>query len=116
MQFSGGGGGDKLLLRRFLDQCSRSGSKEAQDGYRRELRHFTRWRDQNHPHLHLRELDPALVQDWVSQLREQVEGGELLPLVSSHWETHQTTADAQTPGHRDVDQPAENWLGTLHVA
>ena len=32
--------GDKLLLKRFLEQCSRTGSKETQDGYRRELRHF----------------------------------------------------------------------------
>ena len=71
--------GDKLLLRRFLDQCSRSGSKETQDGYRRELRHFTRWREQNHPHLHLRELDPSLVDDWVSFLREQVANGSLKP-------------------------------------
>ena len=52
---------------------------ETQDGYRRELRHFVRWRDRNHPHLHLRELDPALVDDWVSQLREQVAAGELKP-------------------------------------
>ena len=59
--------GDKLLLKRFLEQCSRTGSQETKDGYRRELRHFTRWRDQNHPHLHLRELDPALVDDWVSR-------------------------------------------------
>ena len=71
--------GDKLLLKRFLDQCSRTGSQETKDGYRRELRHFTGWRDQHHPHLHLRELDPALIQDWVSQLREQVEGGALMP-------------------------------------
>ena len=69
--------GDKLLLKRFLEQCSRTGSKEIQDGYRRELRHFVRWRDQNHPYMHLRELDPALVDDWVSRLREQVEAGEL---------------------------------------
>ena len=41
--------GDKLLLKRFLEQCSRTGSKETQDGYRRELRHFVRWRDQNPP-------------------------------------------------------------------
>ena len=74
--------GDKLLLKRFLEQCSRTGSKETQDGYRRELRHFIRWRDRNHPHLHLRELDPALVDDWVSQLREQVAGGGVdAPLV-----------------------------------
>ena len=71
--------GDKLLLKRFLEQCSRTGSKETQDGYRRELRHFVRWRDRNHPHLHLRELDPALVDDWVSLLREQVTNGHLKP-------------------------------------
>ena len=51
----------------------------TQDGYRRELRHFVRWRDLNHPHLHLRELDPVLVDDWVSQQREQVAAGELMP-------------------------------------
>ena len=71
--------GDKLLLKRFLEQCSRTGSKETQDGYRRELRHFVCWRDRNHPHLHLRELDPALVDDWVSQLREQVANSHLKP-------------------------------------
>ena len=41
--------GDKLLLKRYLAQCSRTGSAETQAGYRRELRHFTRWRDQHHP-------------------------------------------------------------------
>ena len=71
--------GDKLLLKRYLAQCSRTGSAETQAGYRRELRHFTRWRDQHHPHLHLRELDPALVDDWVSQRREQVEAGHMKP-------------------------------------
>ena len=71
--------GDKLLLKRYLAQCSRTGSAETQAGYRRELRHFTRWRDQHHPHLHLRELDPALVDDWVSSLREQVEAGLMKP-------------------------------------
>ena len=71
--------GDKLLLKRYLAQCSRTGSAETQAGYRRGLRHFTRWRYQHHPDLHLRELDPALVDDWVSQLREQVAAGELMP-------------------------------------
>ena len=71
--------GDKLLLKRYLAQCSRTGSAETQAGYRRELRHFTRWRDHHHPHLHLRELDPALVDDWVSSLREQVAAGLMKP-------------------------------------
>ena len=38
-----------------------------------ELRHFVRWRDRNHPHL--RELDPALVDDWVFFLREHFAAG-----------------------------------------
>ena len=71
--------GDALLIKRFISQCSRTGSKATQAGYRRELRHFIRWRDRNHPHLHLRELDPALADDWVPQLREQVAAGELMP-------------------------------------
>jgi len=69
----------KLSVKRKLEQCSRTGSKETQDGYLRELRHFTRWRDVNHPHLHLRELDPVLVGNWVAGVRAQVEAGELKP-------------------------------------
>ena len=41
--------GDKLLLKRFLEQYSRTGSQETKDGYRRELQHFVRWSDRNHP-------------------------------------------------------------------
>ena len=64
--------GDKFLLKRYLAYCSRTGLAETQAGYRRELRHFTRWRDRNHPYLHLREINAAFCPDWVSQLREQV--------------------------------------------
>ena len=71
--------GDALLMKRFLSQCSRSGSVETVRGYKRELREFTRWRDRNHPHLHLREINAAFCQDWVSQLREQVEAGLMKP-------------------------------------
>ena len=71
--------GDDLLLKRFLEQCSRTGSQETINGYARELRHFVRWRDELHPHLHLRELDPALVDDWVSSLWEMVSADELKP-------------------------------------
>ena len=52
--------GDALLVKRFLTQCSRTGSQETRDGYRREVRRFMRWRDRNHPDLHLREIDPSL--------------------------------------------------------
>ena len=71
--------GDALLIKRFISQCSRTGSKAAQDGYRFEIREFTRWRDRNHPHLYLREITPAFCQVWVSQLREQVEDGLIKP-------------------------------------
>ena len=40
-------------------QPHRQSAKETQDGYRREIRRVLRWRDRNHPHLHLREIDPA---------------------------------------------------------
>ena len=32
--------GDALLVKRFLTQCSRTGSQETRDGYRREVRRF----------------------------------------------------------------------------
>ena len=57
--------GDALLIKRFISQCSRTGSKATQDGYRFEIREFTRWRDRHHPHLHLREINPAFCQDWM---------------------------------------------------
>ena len=71
--------GDELLIKRFLTQCSRSGSSEIVRGYKRELRDFTLWRDSHHPNLHLREINAAFCQDWVSQLREQVEAGLMKP-------------------------------------
>ena len=71
--------GDRLLLKRFLAQCSRTGSKETQDGYRRELRHFVRWRDANFPDLLLRDFDPALVDDWLASVRAQVDAEQLKP-------------------------------------
>ena len=70
---------DALLIKRFLTQCSRTGSQETRDGYRREVRRFMRWRDRNHPDLHLREIDPSLAQDWVSLLRERVDAGLMKP-------------------------------------
>ena len=71
--------GDKLLIQRFIRQCSRTGSKATQDGYRFEIREFTRWRDRNHPHLHLREMNPAFCQDWVDELRREVEAERMKP-------------------------------------
>ena len=41
--------GDALLIKRFISQCSRTGSKATQDGYRFEIREFCRWRDRTTP-------------------------------------------------------------------
>ena len=71
--------GDALLIKRFISQCSRTGSKATQEGYRFEIREFCRWRERNHPHLHLREINPAFCQDWVSLLQEQVDAGLMKP-------------------------------------
>jgi len=71
--------GGKLLVKRFLAQCSRTGSSETVRGYNREIREFTRWRDLHHPHLHLREMNPAFCQDWVDELRREVEEQRIKP-------------------------------------
>ncbi|WP_392345434.1 tyrosine-type recombinase/integrase [Parasynechococcus sp.] len=71
--------GDALLIKRFITQCSRTDSEATRAAYRFEIREFCRWRERNHPHLHLREINPAFCQDWVSQLREQVEDGLMKP-------------------------------------
>ena len=71
--------GDKLLLRKFLGQCSRTNSAETRNGYMRELRHFTRWRDRNYPDLLLRQIDPHVMQQWVDDLRQHVDAGDLKP-------------------------------------
>ena len=67
--------GDALLIKRFMSQCSRTAARqETRTATARDPR-VLRWRDRNHPHLHLREINPAFCQDWVSELREQVEAG-----------------------------------------
>lgn len=71
--------GDALLIKRFISQCSRTGSKATQDGYRFEIREFTRWGEFNHPNLHLREINPAFCQDWVDELRREVEAKRMKP-------------------------------------
>ena len=68
--------GDKLLLRKFLGQCSRTNSAETRSGYMRELRHFTRWREANYPDLLLRQIDPHVMQQWVMTF-----GGVLMPVI-----------------------------------
>ncbi len=70
---------DALLIKRFLTHSSRTGSQETRDGYRREVRRFMRWRDRNHPDLRLREIDPSLAQDWVDELRREVEAERVKP-------------------------------------
>jgi site-specific recombinase XerD len=70
---------DSDLVERFLVGCSRSGSKETSAGYRREINRLIQWRDHHHPDLLLRQLDPAVAQDFVDGLLHQVESGEIKP-------------------------------------
>jgi len=65
------------LIRRFLQQCSRTNSNATRAAYAAEIRHFLAWRDQHHPAMPLRALDPSLAQDWVDQLLQQVDAGLL---------------------------------------
>ncbi len=65
--------GDALLIKRFITQCSRTDSEATRAAYRFEIKEFCRWRQRNHPHLHLREINPAFCQDWVDELRREVE-------------------------------------------
>ena len=55
--------GDALLIKRFITQCSRTDSGATRAAYRFEIKEFCRWRQRNHPHLHLREINPAFCQD-----------------------------------------------------
>ena len=71
--------GDKLLLRKFLSQCSRTNSAETRNGYMRELRHLCQWRDSHYPDLLLRQLDPYVMQQWVDDVRHCVDVGGIKP-------------------------------------
>ena len=71
--------GDALLIKRFITQCSRTDSEATRAAYRFEIKEFCRWRERNHPHLHLREINPAFCQDWVDELRREVEAERMKP-------------------------------------
>ena len=73
--------GDPLLVKGFLSQCSRTGSEETIRGYRREIRDFMRWRDLHHPYLLLREMTAPFCQDFVDELRREVEAERLKPRI-----------------------------------
>ena len=45
----------------------------------RELRHFSRWRDSKYPDLLLRQIDPHVMQQWIDDLRQRVDAGDLKP-------------------------------------
>ena len=62
--------GDALLIKRFISQCSRTGRKATQDGYRFEIREFTAGGIVTMPICICGRSIP-FCQDWVSQLREQ---------------------------------------------
>lgn len=70
---------DAELVDRFLQQCSRTGSRETREGYQRELRHLAAWLELNAPGIPLRLLDPVTAEKAVADLRAKVEAGELAP-------------------------------------
>lgn len=70
---------DAELVRRFLATCSRTGSAQTRSGYAYEIRVLMAWRDQRCPHLALRQLDPAIAQDFVDDLLAQVAAKQIKP-------------------------------------
>jgi len=70
---------DPELAARWLDACSRSGSIETRNGYRRELAHLHRWLELHHPGMRLREVDYVIAENAVADLRQQVDAQQLAP-------------------------------------
>lgn len=68
---------DDELLASWLANCSRSGSAETVATYRREIGHLRAWMAERRPGLLLRQLDPAMAQAYVDDLRHLVAAGAL---------------------------------------
>lgn len=68
---------DNELIDAWLPVCSRSGSKETVDAYRRELQHLRDWLSIEADGLSLREVDPVVADRWVRSLRAQVDAGAM---------------------------------------
>ena len=108
--------GDKLLLRKFIGQCSRTNSAETRNGYARELRHLSQWRDKNYPDLLLRHIDPYLMQQWVDDLRQRFDAGELKPnsynrrisAVSAFYRWAAEPMCSRTTGHYVAANPEDS--------
>ena len=76
--------GDDEIVERFLQQCSRTGSQETQQGYRREINAFRSWlwatpigssEDGNA----FRKLTPQMAENWVAFERAAVDRDERKP-------------------------------------
>ena len=102
--------GDALLIKRFITQCSRTDSEATRAAYRFEIKEFCRWRQRNHPHLHLREINPAFCQDWVDELRREVEAERMKPRTFNRRIAAISSLCLQRmaidPGHAEYDSPA----------
>lgn len=70
---------DDLLLSRFISGCSRSGSLETPQAYKRDLEHFLEWRDRRCPSLKLWQLNSLLIQEYIDDLRALVEAEKIKP-------------------------------------
>lgn len=70
---------DDLLISRFIIGCSRTGSVETPQAYKRDLEHFLEWRDRRCPGLKLWQLNSHLIQEYIDNVRELVETEKIKP-------------------------------------
>ena len=76
--------GDDEIVERFLQQCSRTGSQETQDGYRREINAFRSWLwatpiGSAEDGQVFRKLTPQMAENWVAFERAAVDREERKP-------------------------------------
>ncbi|GCE65883.1 integrase [cyanobiont of Ornithocercus magnificus] len=70
---------DDEIIERFLQQCSRTGSRETRDGYARELYAFRSWLKARSRTAGLSLVTPQVAEDWVAFERAAVERGDRQP-------------------------------------
>jgi len=75
---------DDEIVERFLQQCSRTGSQETQQGYRREINAFRCWLwgtpiGSAEDGQAFRQLTPQMAENWVGFERAAVDRGERQP-------------------------------------
>ena len=75
---------DDEIVERFLQQCSRTGSQETRDGYRREINAFRSWLwstpvGRSEDGQAFRRITPQMAENWVAFERAAVDREERRP-------------------------------------